>query len=285
MKKKIVSIMMAAAMVLSLAACGGGSGNESSGGNGTGNEEESAKSSGESYTIGICQLVQHDALDAATEGFKDALTELCGEGNVSFDEQNAQGEHNMCATIVNQFVSDGVDLILANATDPLTTAASATAEIPIIGTSVTDYATALQAENWSGATGINVSGTSDLAPIVEQEAMLKELLPDAKTIGILYCSAEPNSKYQAELFEKALEEAKTIVREYPDVTAIMCGNDQIAVAAKTAVNLSGLDKVIIYGVDGSPDIKKELKKANGQIAGTAAQSPISMGKTMLICME
>lgn len=80
-------------------------------------------------------------------------------------------------------------------------------------------------------------------------------------------------------FEKALEEAKTIVREYPDVTAIMCGNDQIAVAAKTAVNLSGLDKVIIYGVDGSPDIKKELKKANGQIAGTAAQSPISMGKT------
>lgn len=80
-------------------------------------------------------------------------------------------------------------------------------------------------------------------------------------------------------FEKALEEAKAIVREYPDVTAIMCGNDQIAVAAKTAVNLSGLDKVIIYGVDGSPDIKKELKKANGQIAGTAAQSPISMGKT------
>lgn len=214
MKKKIVSIMMAAAMVLSLAACGGGSGNESSGGNGTGNEEESAKSSGESYTIGICQLVQHDALDAATEGFKDALTELCGEGNVSFDEQNAQGEHNMCATIVNQFVSDGVDLILANATDPLTTAASATAEIPIIGTSVTDYATALQAENWTGATGINVSGTSDLAPIDEQEAMLKELLPDAKTIGILYCSAEPNSKYQAELFEKALEEDDIEYKEY-----------------------------------------------------------------------
>lgn len=214
MKKKVLSILLATAMVLSLAACGGGSGNESSGSDETGGAEETEKSSGDSYTVGICQLVQHDALDAATEGFKDALTELCGEGNVTFDEQNAQGEHNMCATIVNQFVSDGVDLILANATDPLTTAASATAEIPIIGTSVTDYATALQIEDWTGATGINVSGTSDLAPIDEQEAMLKELLPDAKTVGILYCSAEPNSKYQAELFEEALKEDNIEYKEY-----------------------------------------------------------------------
>lgn len=211
MKKRILSIVMAAAMVLSLAACGGNSGSES---NETGNTEEAESSSGDSYTIGICQLVQHDALDAATEGFKDALTKLCGEGNVTFDEQNAQGEHNMCATIINQFVSDDVDLILANATDPLTTAASATADIPIIGTSVTDYATALQIEDWTGATGINVSGTSDLAPIDEQEAMLKEILPDAKTVGILYCSAEPNSKYQAELFEKALEEDNIEYKEY-----------------------------------------------------------------------
>lgn len=211
MKKRILSIVMAAAMVLSLAACGGSSGSES---NETGNTEEAESSSGDSYTIGICQLVQHDALDAATEGFKDALTKLCGEGNVTFDEQNAQGEHNMCATIINQFVSDDVDLILANATDPLTTAASATADIPIIGTSVTDYATALQIEDWTGATGINVSGTSDLAPIDEQEAMLKEILPDAKTVGILYCSAEPNSKYQAELFEKALEEDNIEYKEY-----------------------------------------------------------------------
>ena len=79
-------------------------------------------------------------------------------------------------------------------------------------------------------------------------------------------------------FEKALEASKAIVADYPDVKAIMCGNDQLAVAAKTAVNLAGMDTVVIYGVDGSPDIKKELKKANGQIAGTAAQSPISMGK-------
>lgn len=212
MKKKVLSVMMAAALVLSLAACGNSSDNE--GAAKTKTEEKKEDASGDAYRIGICQLVQHDALDAATEGFKDALIELCGEDGVTFDEQNAQGEHNMCATIVNQFVSDDVDLILANATDPLTTAATATADIPVIGTSVTDYATALQIEDWTGATGINVSGTSDLAPIDEQEAMLKELLPEAKTVGILYCSAEPNSKYQAELFEEALKADDIAYKEY-----------------------------------------------------------------------
>ena len=237
---------MAATMAFSLAACGSSSDNgndgkaesqgekQESGANANANENEGQESgadenggqetaadandgqntSGETYKIGICQLVQHDALDAATKGFKDALIELCGEDGVTFDEQNAQNEHNMCATIINQFVSDNVDLILANATDPLTTAATATADIPIIGTSVTDYATALQIDDWKGSTGINVSGTSDLAPIDEQEAMLKELLPDAKTVGVLYCSAEPNSKYQAELFEAALEKDGIQYKEY-----------------------------------------------------------------------
>ncbi len=204
MKKKLLSVMTAAVMVISLAACG-----SSESGSGEESKDKGEKASGK-YTIGICQLVQHDALDAATEGFKDALNELCGEGNVTFDEQNAQGEHNMCATIVNQFVSDNVDLILANAT----TAATATADIPIIGTSVTDYATALQIEDWTGATGLNVSGTSDLAPIDEQAAMLKELLPEVKKVGILYCSAEPNSKYQADLFKEALQKDNIECKEY-----------------------------------------------------------------------
>lgn len=208
MKKKLLSVMTAAVMVISLAACG-----SSESGSGEESKDKGEKASGK-YTIGICQLVQHDALDAATEGFKDALNELCGEGNVTFDEQNAQGEHNMCATIVNQFVSDNVDLILANATDPLTTAATATVDIPIIGTSVTDYATALQIEDWTGATGLNVSGTSDLAPIDEQAAMLKELLPEVKKVGILYCSAEPNSKYQADLFKEALQKDNIECKEY-----------------------------------------------------------------------
>ena len=233
MKKKLFSIMMAAAMVISLAACGSSAGSDS--GTDTKEAEDSSEeSSGDSYTIGICQLVQHDALDAATEGFKDALTELCGEDGVTFDQQNAQGEHNMCATIINQFVSDDVDLILANATDPLTTAATATADIPIIGTSVTDYATALQIEDWTGATGINVSGTSDLAPIDEQEAMLKELLPDAKTVGILYCSAEPNSKYKEYTAADSNEIQSVVTSAVAEVDAIYIPTDN-TMAANTEI--------------------------------------------------
>lgn len=168
------------------------------------------------YKIGICQLLEHDALDAATEGFQAALVDLLGEGNVTFDLQNAQGEQTNCATICTQFVTDDVDLILANATAPLQAAAAATNEIPILGTSITDYATALDIADWTGATGTNVSGTSDLAPIEEQENMLVELFPEAKKVGILYCSAEPNSIYQAQLFEKYLEEDGI---EYEEFTA------------------------------------------------------------------
>ena len=135
---------------------------------------------GKVYNIGICQLVQHEALDAATQGFQDALTKLLGEENVKFDLQNASGDSATCATIVNQFVSSDVDLILANATAPLQAAAAATNEIPILGTSVTDYATALSIDDWTGVTGTNISGTSDLAPLDQQADMLHELFPDAK---------------------------------------------------------------------------------------------------------
>lgn len=159
----------------------------------------------ETYTVGVCQLVQHPALDAATQGFQDALTEKLG-GAVSFDVQNASGDSNTCSTIVNGFVSDNVNLIMANATPALQAAVAATGDIPILGTSVTDYATALDIADWTGATGINVSGTSDLAPLDQQAAMLHELFPDAKTVGLLYCSAEPNSKYQVDVITGYLTE-------------------------------------------------------------------------------
>ena len=159
----------------------------------------------ESYTVGICQLVQHDALDAATLGFRDALTEKLGE-RVTFEEQNASGDSATCNTIINGFVSDGVDLILANATAPLQSAAAATDSIPIIGTSVTDYATALDMDNWTGTTGRNISGTSDLAPLDQQAEMIQELFPEAKTIGLLYCSGEPNSVYQVDIIAGYLGE-------------------------------------------------------------------------------
>ncbi len=157
-----------------------------------------------SYRVGVCQLVQHVALDAATQGFQDALTAKLGDA-VTFDVKNASGDSNTCSTIVNGFISDRVDLIMANATPALQAAVAATGDIPILGTSVTDYATALDIDGWNGATGMNVSGTSDLAPLEQQAEMLRELFPDAKKVGLLYCSAEPNSKYQADVITGYLE--------------------------------------------------------------------------------
>ena len=200
--------MLAAGLSVSLAACGSGSSDSTASGS------SSTSGADGKYTIGICQQMEHEALDAATQGFQDACNEKFGEGNVEFDVENAQGEQTMCSTIINNFVSSDVDLILANATLPLQTAAQATADIPILGTSVTDYATALGIDDWTGTTGVNISGTCDLAPIEEQEDMMLELLPDVKTVGILYCSAESNSKYQAELFEKELEADGVEYKEY-----------------------------------------------------------------------
>ena len=155
------------------------------------------------WRIGVCQLVQHVALDAATQGFQDALKEKLGDA-VSFDVQNASGDSATCSTIVNGFVAENVDLIMANATPALQSAVAATGDIPILGTSVTDYATALDISDWTGATGMNVSGTSDLAPLAEQAQMLKELFPDAVKVGLLYCSAEPNSRYQVDVIREQL---------------------------------------------------------------------------------
>lgn len=202
--KKIISIMLALCLAAALVGCGGAAGSTPAASTPAGEPAEGAPADGASYTVGICQLVQHDALDAATEGFKDALTEALGSA-VTFDEQNASGDAPTCTTIVNGFVSGGVDLILANATSPLQAAAAATSEIPILGTSVTDYATALEIEGWTGTVGGNISGTSDLAPLDQQAEMLHEMFPDAKTVGLIYCSGEPNSVYQIEVVEAALQ--------------------------------------------------------------------------------
>ena len=167
------------------------------------------------YEIGIIQLVQHPALDAATQGFRDALTEKLGD-KVKFDEQNASGDAAACATISTTLVSNGVDLIMANATPALQAASAATSEIPILGTSVTHYGTALDMnEDWKGYTGINVSGTSDLAPLDQQAAMIKELFPDVKTVGLIYCSAEANSVYQIEEVAKYLADMGIESKKFP----------------------------------------------------------------------
>ena len=174
-----------------------------------------SSASDKKFTVGICQLVQHNALDAATKGFIDVLKEEYGD-NIVIDEQNAQGDSATCTTIINGFVSNEYDLILANATPALQAAMNATQDIPILGTSVTDYGTALAMDNFDAGkgTGINVSGTSDLAPLDQQEDMILELVPDVKNVSILYCSAEANSQYQAEQIEKYLEEDGIAYKEF-----------------------------------------------------------------------
>ena len=179
--------------------------------------------------IGICQLVQHPALDAATQGFRDALTEKFG-GDVTFDEQNASGDAVNCATIINTFVSNNVDLILANATPALQAAVAATADIPVLGTSITEYGVALGIDDFNGVTGINVSGTSDLAPLNEQAAMVKELFPEAKKVGLLYCSAEANSIYQVKVVGEELGKLGYETEEY----AFTDSNDVASVAQSAA---------------------------------------------------
>ena len=168
------------------------------------------------YTVGICQLIQHPALDAATEGFKDGLKKaLEAEGRtVVFKEENANGEPDTCAQITSTFVAQGVDLILANATASLTSAVSATRSIPILGTSITDYASALNIKDWTGVAGGNVSGTSDLAPLDKQAEMIVELFPDAKKVGLLYCSAESNSLYQVTEIANVLKQNGIETREF-----------------------------------------------------------------------
>ena len=210
MKKKLFALALAAAMALSLAACGNG--NSASGGSVS--ASGSTGSDDQTYVVGICQLAPHVALDAATQGFKDALTEALGD-KVTFDEQNAAGEPATCATIVNSFVSKPVDLILANATASLQAAASATADIPVLGTAVTEYGVALNIPNFDGTVGTNVSGTSDLAPLDQQAEMVHEWCPDAKTVGLLYCSAEANSQYQVDTMQKALEDLGYTCTQYP----------------------------------------------------------------------
>ncbi len=208
MKKRIICLALAALMVLSaftLVGCG----------------EKKAK---DKYVVGICQLVQHAALDAATQGFMDALNEAL-PGKVEFQNKNASGEANNCSTIVNGFVSDKVDLIMANATPALTAAVSATKDIPILGTSITAYGVALDLADFDGTVGGNVSGTSDLADLSAQAAMITEWFPETKKVGLLFCSAEPNSRYQIEevakyLADKGIESKEFAFTDTNDVTAV-----------------------------------------------------------------
>ena len=260
--RKMMTLGLAATLTLSLVACGNKETVESK------NPEASAptqtqaadpapeKGSG-NFVVGICQLAPHPALDAATQGFKDALNELL-PGQVDIQEQNAAGDSPTCATIINGFVSDEVDLIMANATAPLQAAASATDTIPVLGTSITEYGVALGISNFSGTVGSNISGTSDLAPLDQQAQVIKEWYPDATDVGLIYCSAEPNSQYQVDNVQKYLEDMGYTCEQYPfsdtnDMASVVqnavSNSDVLYVPTdNTAANNTGIINNICQGV-------------------------------------
>ncbi|MCR4588225.1 MAG: ABC transporter substrate-binding protein [Lachnospiraceae bacterium] len=238
MKKRFLALTMAALMVASLTGCGSTAGDASTAETTAAAAAETtaaADASEKTYTVGICQFVQHVALDAATKGFKDALTEALGS-SVTFDEQNAAGDAATATTICTNLVAENVDLILANATPSLQSAAAATAEIPVLGTAITEYGVALGIDNFSGVVGGNISGTSDLPPLDQQAGMVEELFPEAKTVGILYCSAEANSKYQAEVVQATLEGDGLTVQVYTFADS----NDITSVAQEACANVDVL---------------------------------------------
>ena len=227
-RRSFLTVAAACGAAAALSACGGSSASTAAVSS-TVASVSAAVSNGEKFTVGICQLVQHAALDAATQGFEDALTASFGE-NVTFDFQNAQGDSATCATIANGFVSSGVALIMANATPALQAAQAATNTIPILGTSVTEYGVALGLDNFSGTVGGNVSGTSDLAPLDQQADMIVEWMPEVKKVGLLYCSAEANSQYQVDEVQKYLEAKGVTVTQY----AFSDSNDLSSVCQKAA---------------------------------------------------
>ena len=204
-RRSFLAAAAACGAAAALTACGGSSASSAAASSAApaSSAAASAAADGQKFTIGICQLVQHAALDAATQGFEDALTASFGE-NVTFDFQNAQGDSATCATITNGFVSSGVDLIMANATPALQAAQSATNSVPVLGTSVTEYGVAL---------GLTV-----------------EWMPEAKKVGLLYCSAEANSQYQVDEVQKYLEEKGVTVTQY----AFSDSNDLSSVCQKAA---------------------------------------------------
>ena len=237
--KKILAMLLALVMILSLAACASTPAADTPAESASTTEtpvtetpasaEETPAADGKTYTVGVCQLVQHEALDAATQGFVDALTEELGDA-VTIDVQNASGDSVNCGTIVNGFVSRGVDLIMANATPALTAAVSATADIPILGTSITAYGVALDLDDFNGTVGGNVSGTSDLADLQKQAQMILDWFPETKNVGLLFCSAEPNSRYQIDEVRKALEAQGVTCEEF----AFTDSNDVSSVTQKAA---------------------------------------------------
>jgi putative ABC transport system substrate-binding protein len=254
MLKRLSAVALAVVMTVSLTACGG--------------ETQEADNADKTYKVGVLQLVEHPALDASNQGFCDVLEEA--GITVEIDQQNAQGEQANCQTIASKFVTDQKDLILAIATPAAQACASETTEIPVLVTAVTDPADAQLVES-NELPGGNVSGTSDLTPVADQLKLLQEILPDTKKVGILYCSSESNSVFQANLAKDAaaelgmetIEATVSNSNEIEQVTRDLCGkvdaiyaptDNMIAAGMATVAMVANELKVpVIVGEEGMCD--------------------------------
>lgn len=312
-KARSAAVLTAAAMVFALTACGGGAAETTAADSAaeTTKAETAAETSaeageteakaeeaadkeapadGKTYKVGVLQFVQHDALDRCNEGFVEALD----EAGISYeiDQQNAAGETATCTTIAQKFVNDGDDLIFAIATPAAQAAAAETSDIPIVLTGVTDPAGSGLVES-NEQPGGNVTGSSDLTPVAEQIKLLKQILPDAKTVGVLYCSAESNSEIQSQLAHEACEaegltavdytvstsnDIQTVVESMVgNVDAIYAPTDNVIAAGMPTVSMIATENKlpVICGEQGMCDNGglatysidyKELGKLAGQMA-------------------
>ena len=166
----------------------------------------------ESYSVGVCQLMVHDSLDQATQGFVDALTKAAKDAGHTVDiDTQVAGDASLCTTVVNAFSAKRVDLIMGNATPALLAAANMTTTIPVLGTSVTDYA-----DTFAGDIPANVSGTSDAVPFAEQAQMMIDTLHlvEGDLVGVLYCTNESNSLIQYEAVAALFKEKGIVVKPY-----------------------------------------------------------------------
>ena len=196
-----------------LAGCGGNSGSGSA-------------AAGSDYTVGVLQLTEHSALDAAYNGFAKAIKK--SGLKVKIEKKNAQNDQSTCKSIADKFVGDNVNLIYAIAT-PAAQAAGATADIPIVGCAITDYATSGLVQD-NDKPGTNVTGASDLTPVAEQLEMMQKVLPDVKKVGLLYCTAESNSDVQIKAAKKELDK---LGLEYTDFT--VSSSNEIQSVVESAV--------------------------------------------------
>ncbi len=243
-----VSGLAAASAVL--AGCGSGSGSSSS------SSSSGSDSGSASYKIGVVQLTEHAALDAANQGFVEAV-EASGL-SVSIDQQNAQNDQSACQTIASKFVGDGVDLIFAIATPAAQAAAAATTDIPIVGSAITDYAASGLVKD-NDKPGTNVTGSSDLTPVAEQLQMMQKVLPDVKKVGLLYCSAESNSDIQIASAKEELDALGLSYTEY----AVSSSNEIQSVVESAVGKVDALyaptDNTIAAGAAQVGQICKENK--------------------------